>query len=322
MNRLVSLFILMAAMFGAHTASAAQDPNCLTTDPDQIHWTLPKIPSGPSWTLSDSAYNQAVERVAFTATFWRHPCSSSNSQVIMTLDFPQNIVILGKLILVQNGNSYNVSRLLVDIESAPWISYHEYMMFFPLENPPISGIVIPDDTDADFDPNQAFDVKSQGNYGLADPTITRTLHVPAYDPREYGYSGSTPGFKIGPNVTGDWYNSGQSGHGFDLKVLPGNHMLMEWYVFSPEGGPLWLLADGSFSGNTATLNAYTTNGPGGRFPPLFDASQVYRQAWGTVTFTFSDCMTGTVSWQPTAAGFSSGSMPIQHLTIPTGLSCP
>ena len=57
-------------------------------------------------------------------------------------------------------------------------------------------------------------------------------------------------------------------------------------------------------------------------PGVPDVIRFAPQAWGTITLTFTDCNNGQVSWQPTAAGYTSGSMPIARLTIPAGLSCP
>jgi hypothetical protein len=128
---------------------------------------------------------------------------------------------------------------------------------------------------------------------------------------------------IGNGFTGNWYGGQeQSGHGFSLEVLSNSLLLAEWFVFTPDGGPTWLIGTGPISGNNATLQAYQVAGPGAVFPPNFNASNVIRPYWGTLTFTFSDCNKGQVSWSPEAAGFTPGSMAIQRLTIPAGLSCP
>jgi len=127
---------------------------------------------------------------------------------------------------------------------------------------------------------------------------------------------------ITPGFTGNWFDTAQSGHGFSIEVLAGNQMLAEWYVFGPDGGQVWLVATGPIAGNSATLQAFLPMGNGGRFPPNFDPAQLKNQAWGTITFTFDDCNSGQVSWQPTLTGYSAGSLPIERLTTPAGLSCP
>ena len=97
--------------------------------------------------------------------------------------------------------------------------------------------------------------------------------------------------------------------------------LADWYVFAPNGGQSWIVAMGPISGNTAVLQAAQAVGPGGQFPPNFNPARVNAEAWGTITITFTDCNNGQVSWQPAAAGYTSGSMPITRLTMPAGLSC-
>ena len=126
---------------------------------------------------------------------------------------------------------------------------------------------------------------------------------------------------IGPGFTGNWSNAAQSGHGFSIEVLPANQLLAQWYVFGPNGGQAWIIGTGAIVGNTATLDAFQALGAGGLFPPQFDATRVAPQPWGKITFTFSDCNNGQVSWQPTAAGYTAGAMAITRLTLPAGLSC-
>ncbi|MBS0557567.1 MAG: hypothetical protein JSR27_09180 [Proteobacteria bacterium] len=130
---------------------------------------------------------------------------------------------------------------------------------------------------------------------------------------------------ITPGFTGNWYDPSQSGHGFSLEVLPGNFLLADWFVFAPNGGQVWLVATGPITGNAAVLQAFYPAGPGGRFPPNFNAGELQNQAWGTIIFNFADCNNGQVSWQPMPAAdsaYTSGSIPISRLTTPAGLSCP
>lgn len=153
------------------------------------------------------------------------------------------------------------------------------------------------------------------------------VYVPANSPQTFqlligGNSTGTSPFAIGNGITGNWYDPDESGHGFSLEVLPGGTLLAEWFVFAPGGGRDWIVATGPINGNTATLNAFRTDGPGGLFPPLFDPATVQEQPWGTVAFTFSDCNNGTVSWQSMVDGYGSGSLPITRLTLPNGLHCP
>ncbi len=130
-----------------------------------------------------------------------------------------------------------------------------------------------------------------------------------------------PPFAITPGLTGTWYNTDQSGHGFNIEVLANNVIVAIWYVFDATGNNLWLTGVGNYSGNTATLNV--TQISGGLFPPNFDPTKIVRNPWGTLMLTFTDCNDGSVSWVPVdMTNFSSGSLTIGRLTSVGGLACP
>ena len=127
-------------------------------------------------------------------------------------------------------------------------------------------------------------------------------------------------FGVNPGITGFWYNAQQSGQGFDIQVPGNGNILAVWYVFDGSGNNLWLIAQGTYSGGTATLDVTSTTG--GRFPPAFDASKIVRGKWGTLTLSFTDCNTGNAAWVPLVPGYVSGSMPITRLSGVGGLACP
>jgi uncharacterized protein YndB with AHSA1/START domain len=159
------------------------------------------------------------------------------------------------------------------------------------------------------------------NFGrLFDGTYTINWNFPALT-ATYTVAGN-PG--IGAAFSGNWFDSAQSGHGFEIEVLPTDppQLLVFWFVFAPNGGRAWIGGSGPINGNQAIVQGYQVDGPGALFPPHFDAANVQPQAWGTLTFTFTDCNTGQVSWNSTIPGYGSGTLPITRLTMPAGLSCP
>jgi hypothetical protein len=189
--------------------------------------------------------------------------------------------------------------------------------------PGISGII---DSDEIFNPgtenidfDAPFTLAFAASWPVANTATTATLDIPAYNPDDYGVGGGD--FTVGPGISGNWYNRDQSGHGFVIEMLPNGGMLADWYVFAPEGGATWIIAQGSADGDTAVLDAYQKVGSGGRFPPDFDASRLENRFWGTITFTFDDCNNGVASWESVVPGYSNGSMAITRLTMPAGLSC-
>jgi plastocyanin len=127
-------------------------------------------------------------------------------------------------------------------------------------------------------------------------------------------------FAISPGITGSWFNPAQSGHGFNVEVLPNNLFITFWYVYDNKGNNLWLNGTGTVSGDTVTVNLVQVNG--GFFPPNFDPTKITRPPWGTVTFKFTDCSNGVASWTPLdTTNFSAGTMPISRLTAVDGLAC-
>ncbi|MHB8447727.1 MAG: hypothetical protein ACYC9P_07365, partial [Rudaea sp.] len=83
--------------------------------------------------------------------------------------------------------------------------------------------------------------------------------------------------------------------------------------------------------NTVTLPAILQTGA--RFPPNFNPNDVHRvgtganppDLWGTLTFTFTDCNNGTVSWHSDVPGYNNANdtpLPIQRLTQIAGTTCP
>ena len=161
-------------------------------------------------------------------------------------------------------------------------------------------------------------------------SFTRTFNMPGivnYHDEVSGAAGvivvhGAPGFGIGPGMTGMWFNPQQSGHGFTIEVLAGTplQLLVSWSTFSPAGGQSWILGLGAANGTQATLQGY--QGLGGRFPPNFDAANVHVDPWGTLIFTFFDCNHAHVDWASTTPGYGSGSMDLERLTKPAGLTCP
>lgn len=132
------------------------------------------------------------------------------------------------------------------------------------------------------------------------------------------------GIPIGAGMTGSWFDATQSGQGFSIEVLPGQplRLMASWFVFAPDGGQSWVVGQGPVSGTQAELQALQMTGSGARFPPAFDQANVHAEMWGTLTFTFSDCNHGRVTWASSVPGYGSGTMYLTRLTLPAGLKCP
>jgi plastocyanin len=133
-----------------------------------------------------------------------------------------------------------------------------------------------------------------------------------------------PSIVLGGYMSGNWYDSTEGGQGFQLELTnANNNMLAIWFVYSPDGASQnWIYSQGAFdpTSNTVTLQAIQLTGA--KFPPNFNSSDVTQTPWGSLTFTFTDCNTGTASWVSSLPGYGSGSLPITRLTQIDGTTCP
>jgi subtilase family serine protease len=142
---------------------------------------------------------------------------------------------------------------------------------------------------------------------------------------------------LGGYMSGAWYHPGQAGHGFDLELTtaPGSTattktMVAFWYVYTPDGSAQnWVYAQGDYDPTASTVTLPATLYTGGRFPPNFNQADVtslpYPPGWGTLTFTFSDCNNGTVSWHSDLPGYNldnDAPLTITRLTQIAGTACP
>lgn len=129
---------------------------------------------------------------------------------------------------------------------------------------------------------------------------------------------------IGPEFSGNWFNPAQSGHGFEIEVLATNppQLAIYWFVFAPHGGQAWIVGTGPISGRRAVIQGFQVSGTGALFPPNFNQTATQSVPWGSLTFDFTDCNNGQVSWNSTVPDFGAGTLAITRLTMPSGLSCP
>ncbi len=128
------------------------------------------------------------------------------------------------------------------------------------------------------------------------------------DPRNVAGGAPT---SLDASFSGNWFNPGQSGHGFLVEALPDGRYYLTWYLYV-DGQPLFLQGVGPASGNVLDIPVYSTRstafpvGPGGGT----------NSNWGRLRMTFAGNDTASVQWIPTAFGFSGGSMTLRRLTAP------
>ena len=130
-------------------------------------------------------------------------------------------------------------------------------------------------------------------------------------------------FQINSGLNDAWYNPVTDGQGFLISVFPDiRQMFLAWFTFDTERPPedtpsvvgepshRWLIASGPYSGETATLTVYVSEG--GVFDSATPAPVTDPAGDGTMTIEFADCTAGIVTYEITSAGLS-GEIPIQRV---------
>jgi formylglycine-generating enzyme required for sulfatase activity len=139
------------------------------------------------------------------------------------------------------------------------------------------------------------------------------------------------GIQINAGLNDAWYNPLTDGQGFLITVFPDiRQMFVAWFTYDVERPPedvtamlgepghRWLTAQGPYSGDTANLTIYVTEGG------VFDAADPPAQndgiGDGTMTIEFADCTEGLVTYEMTSPSVS-GEIPIQRITNDNVVLC-
>lgn len=130
-------------------------------------------------------------------------------------------------------------------------------------------------------------------------------------------------FQINSGMNDAWYNPGTNGQGFLITLFPSiEQMFVAWFTYDTERPPedvtailgepghRWLTAQGPYSGDTATLTIYVTEGG------VFDSAEPEAMndgiGDGSMTIQFADCTEGLVTYEIPAAN-AAGEIPIQRI---------
>lgn len=128
-----------------------------------------------------------------------------------------------------------------------------------------------------------------------------------------------------------WFNPQTAGQGFLISVFPDiQQMFVAWFTYDTERPPedveamlgepghRWLTAQGPYTGNTASLTIYLTEG--GVFDAPDPPAQTDSNGYGTMTIEFADCTEGLVTYEITSPNVS-GEIPIQRIADDNVVLC-
>jgi formylglycine-generating enzyme required for sulfatase activity len=138
-------------------------------------------------------------------------------------------------------------------------------------------------------------------------------------------------FQINSGMNDAWYNSATNGQGLLMTVFPvREEVFVAWFTFDVERPPddvtailgdpghRWLTAQGPYTGDTADLTIYLTEG--GVFDSPVPPASNDGIGDGTMTIEFADCSNGLVSYEIPSLGLS-GTIPIKRIVEDNASLC-
>jgi mono/diheme cytochrome c family protein len=139
------------------------------------------------------------------------------------------------------------------------------------------------------------------------------------------------GFALNPGLTGTWWNAARAGEGFLVEFGYSSGALTlfaSFYTYDNMGNQAWLVAsptaglqDGS---NSVEVTVYQVTGP--MWGADFNPDDRVTTTWGTGTFTFDSCTSGSVSLTPgedaQAEGYTELSYALTRDLLISGVTCP
>jgi len=124
---------------------------------------------------------------------------------------------------------------------------------------------------------------------------------------------------IRADLSGSWFNAGQSGHGLMIEILDRQRAVVAWYTYDAAGQPLWLFGTGAVRGDEITVELNTFSG--GRPPDDWASGHPQGAPWGTARLQFQSCQTATLSWASLDPDFGEGELGLERLTWLQGERC-
>ncbi len=175
-----------------------------------------------------------------------------------------------------------------------------------------------------------------GNRGTLLVTHARDPHVLLRSGFKFRFRGTTPTvtFQGRADRNGDLYVAGilngtyfdpsRSGEGimvdfFDIGSSQ-KGVFISWYTYDDAGNPLWLVGNSTLAANVTQADVPMIVTRGGRFGPLFRASDVTRSPWGSVNLRFPNCSTAVMRYARASDG-QTGQYTMSRVAPPDGVSC-
>jgi len=135
---------------------------------------------------------------------------------------------------------------------------------------------------------------------------------------------STPQAKAAPNLngafSGAWFDPSHNGEGWLIDVISPAQALMLWFTYDDQGNQAWMIAIGDIQGNQMFFND-VLQPQGTVFGTSFNPANVVNKPWGSASFTFDTCTSGSMSYTSSLPEFGSGTLQPTLLAGVTGIGC-
>jgi hypothetical protein len=176
-----------------------------------------------------------------------------------------------------------------------------------------------------FDDSNSGSVSYVGpeNWGTGTLPLERITNLDGLDPapaKQRPNLEASKGTSDGVVFSGSWFDPSHDGEGWLIEILPGNVALVYWFSYDGNGNQAWFLGIGSIEGNNISIDDGLISS-GTRFGADFDSDAITLDDWGSMSFSFDDCDTGTMSYSSGLAEYGSGSLQLARLTSIPGLEC-
>jgi N-acetylneuraminic acid mutarotase len=104
-----------------------------------------------------------------------------------------------------------------------------------------------------------------------------------------------------------WFDPAHAGEGWLIEELPDGRAVVYWFTYDERGEQAWTVGIAERSGASIAI-AENLRPVGTRFGTGFDAAAIRRERWGSISFDFSSCDGGSMSYDSTDAAFGRGTL--------------
>ncbi len=118
-------------------------------------------------------------------------------------------------------------------------------------------------------------------------------------------------------ISGSWFDPQTNGEGWVIEVISATQVVIYWFTFDENGNQAWNGGVADIVGNTLVLPD-SRDSMGAAFGDDFDSNDIQRRDFGSLTFVFDDCNSGSLTFN-TVRG--NGVRDIQRITNLRGFSC-